>query len=64
MKTNTLNVILAAVASSVLTLVATNKVAVDAVDLIVIGVSYTAVAGLAVMAAWEYRGNVKRYSMR
>lgn len=63
MKTNTINLVLTAVFVSVISLVATSKSAVD-FSLLASGVSYTAVAIIAAVAAVDYRRNSKSYSAR
>ena len=59
MKTNTLNVILTAVASSAVVLMATSKIPANYFDLLAMGVSYTAMAMLVALTIVDYRGNVK-----
>ena len=62
MKTNTIHVILSSVFVGVIALIATSKSAVD-FSLLASGVSYTAVAIIAAVAAVDYRKN-KGYSAR
>lgn len=64
MKTNTLKVILSAVAFGAIVLMATTKIAVSYFDLMAIGVGYTAVAILIALAIVDYRVNVKDYAGR
>lgn len=63
MKTNTIHVILTGIFTGVIALVATSKSAVD-FSLVEVGVSYTAVAIMAAVAAIDYRRNTKNYAAR
>ena len=63
MKTNTLNLILAAAGFTGFALLATTKLMAH-FDLVAIGVSYTAVASLAAMALYDNRSTVRGYSRR
>ena len=62
MKTNTIHVILSSVFVGVIALIATSKSAVD-FSLLASGVSYTAVAIIAAVAAVDYRKS-KSYDAR
>ena len=62
MKTNTIHVILSSVFVGVIALIATSKSAVD-FSLLASGVSYTAVAIIAAVAAVDYRKS-KGYAAR
>jgi hypothetical protein len=64
MKTNTLNVIIAVVTLSVITLIAANRTANGKYDLLPIIVSYGAVAFLASLAMSDNRRGAKPYSVR
>ena len=64
MKTNTLNIILATVAVSSVALIATTKIAASYFDLMAIGVGYTAVAVLTVLALFDYRGRDRNHIAR
>lgn len=64
MKTNTLNVILAANTVSVIGLTVATNIAARNFELLPICVSYTAVAILAALTISDYRGNVKSYAAR
>jgi hypothetical protein len=63
MKTNTIHVILTAIFTGVIALIATSKSAVD-FSLLAAGVSYTAVAIIAAVATVDYRKNNKNYAAR
>lgn len=63
MKTNIIHIILAAVLTSVIALIATSKSAID-FSLLATGVSYTAVAIIAAVAAVDYRISSKGDSAR
>lgn len=64
MKTNTLKIILSAVASSAITALAMTTVAASYFDLMAMGVGYTAVAILVALALVDYRGNDNKYAGR
>ena len=64
MKTNTLKIILSAVASSAITALAMTTVAASYFDLMAMGVGYTAVAILVALVLVDYRGNDKNYAGR
>lgn len=64
MKTNKRNVIIAAIITSTITLIATTKISASYFDLLAIGVSYTAVAILVALTVVDYRGNMKDYAGR
>ena len=64
MKTNTLKVILSAATIGAIVLTTMAKISASYVDLMAIGVSYTAVAVLVALAIVDYRGNVKDYAGR
>jgi hypothetical protein len=63
MKTNTIHVILTGIFVGVIALIATSKSAFD-FNLVAAGVSYTAVAIIAAVAAVDYRRNNKDYAAR
>jgi hypothetical protein len=64
MKTNTLKIITATVASLAIVLVAATKTNATYVDLMAMGVSYSAVAILIALAAVDHRSSVKDYAAR
>ena len=61
MKTNTIHVIFTGIFTGVIALIATSKSAFD-FNLLASGVSYTAVAIIAAVAAVDYRKNNKKYT--
>ncbi|MDB6113295.1 MAG: hypothetical protein JWQ62_240 [Lacunisphaera sp.] len=63
MKTNTLNLILAAVGFTGIALISTTKLLAH-FDVVAMVISYTAVGLLAAMALYDNRSNVRRYSRR
>ena len=64
MKTNTLKVVLSAVVTSAIIVLAATKVAASYFDLMAIGVGYTAVAMIVLMAIFDNRRNVKHHARR
>jgi hypothetical protein len=63
MKTNTIHVIITAVITGLIALIATSKSAVN-FSLLAAGVSYTAVVIIAAVATVDYRKNNKNYAAR
>jgi len=64
MKTNTLQIILSAIASSAVTALAMTSEAANYFDLMAMGVGYLAVAVLVALAVVDYRGNVRKSAAR
>ncbi|MBI2497691.1 MAG: hypothetical protein HYV75_07195 [Opitutae bacterium] len=63
MKTNIIHIILAAVFTSVIALIATSKSAID-FSLLATGISYTAVAIIAAVAAVDSRKSSRNHNAR
>jgi len=64
MKTNTLKVVLSAVVTSAIILLAATKIAASYFDLMAMGVGYTAVAMIVIMAVFDNRRNEKSHAKR